>query len=109
MHSILYLVQKRDADEIEKALGEVKWTTGDTYTNLALEELLNHGFTSASGARSSVPHVAIVITDGWSKKPQDTMEKAKQAKDQGIIMFSIGTYITLNGHMKFAFVITFPL
>lgn len=80
----------RDGDEIAKAIYTVTYTTGDTYTHLALEEVLKNGFTRIAGARPLAPHIVIVITDGVSRVQQATLDRAKEAKDQGIIMFSIG-------------------
>lgn len=80
----------RAKDEIMKAIDAVTYTTGDTYTDKALEEMLTKGFTPKAGARASAPKIGVVITDGISREQQKTLDRAKEAKNKGIIMFSIG-------------------
>lgn len=66
--------------------------TGNTYTDKALEIMTQQSFTTSSGARAGVPRVAIVITDGVSRDRDRTQEMARNAKDQGITLFAIGTF-----------------
>jgi hypothetical protein len=55
--------------------------------------VLKNGFTKTAGARPLAPHIVIVITDGVSRVQQATLDRAKEAKDKGIIMFTIGILI----------------
>ncbi|CAC5397052.1 COL6A [Mytilus coruscus] len=78
------------SDELDKAIDDVHYTQGLTFTHLALEEVLKYGFTTDAGARADVPHIVVIVTDGWSRDPTKTLINAQKAKDAGIIMFSIG-------------------
>ncbi|XP_071180735.1 collagen alpha-5(VI) chain-like [Mytilus edulis] len=78
------------SDELDKAIDGVHYTQGLTFTHLALEEVLKHGFTAQAGARDDVPRIVVIVTDGWSRDPTNTLINAQKAKDAGIIMFSIG-------------------
>ena len=43
-----------------------------------------------NGARPSLPHIAIVLTDGKSNSPTRTAQEAARAREQGIHVFAIG-------------------
>lgn len=67
------------------------YSTGNTNTHKALEILNKFAFTPNFGGRGNrVPKIAIVITDGSSRQPTLTRTLAIKAKQQGIMMFSIG-------------------
>ena len=63
---------------------------GDTNTASALRYMRTEMFTEKNGARSDIPHIAIVITDGKSNNPQITRMEAAKAQAEGIHMFAIG-------------------
>lgn len=52
-------------------------------------------FTTAAGARSSVPHVAVLLTDGGSNNKQATLNAAFLAKQASItfIVVGIGSWV----------------
>ncbi|OWF49639.1 Collagen alpha-5(VI) chain [Mizuhopecten yessoensis] len=76
--------------EIMSAITEVKYLTGVTYTDKAIEMMTQQSFTSGAGARDGVPKVGIIITDGVSRDQVRTQEMARNAKAQGITLFAIG-------------------
>lgn len=80
-----------DKDEVIKAISSMPYSTGNTNTHKALEILNKFAFTPNFGGRGNrVPKIAIVITDGSSRQPTLTRTLAIKAKQQGIMMFSIG-------------------
>ncbi|XP_071179460.1 collagen alpha-6(VI) chain-like isoform X1 [Mytilus edulis] len=88
-----------DKDEVIKAITSMPYSTGNTNTHKALEILNKFAFTPNFGGRGNrVPKIAIVITDGSSRQPTLTRTLAIKAKQQGIMMFSIGVgpYIDQN-------------
>ncbi|CAC5383549.1 COL6A [Mytilus coruscus] len=88
-----------DKNEVIKAISNMPYSTGNTNTHKALELLNKFGFTANFGGRGNrVPKIAIVITDGTSRQPTLTRTLAIKAKNQGIMMFSIGVgpYIDQN-------------
>lgn len=60
---------------------------------MALDLLRNEGF---EGDRKEAPNIAIVITDGLSTLPDQTVIAAKSLKDAGTTAFAIGTATLLN-------------
>lgn len=79
------------SEEIQKALSQVTWTTGLTYTAEAIQMMLDQAFSPSAGARGrDIPKVGIIITDGNSREPQKTYNMATAAQKKGIRMFAIG-------------------
>ncbi|XP_033748051.1 collagen alpha-5(VI) chain-like [Pecten maximus] len=77
-----------DKPSLENAIENIDWTTGDTYTNKALDLLLTH---SLSEVREGIAHIGIVITDGKSTNYDKTRVSAHNVLATGEIeMFSIG-------------------
>lgn len=89
-HVSLNIEINRSNDAVNTRIKGIKWTTGSTYTHLALEEVLKTGFTNSAGARGDVPHIVIVVTDGWSIKPHITSEVAAKIKEENAVIFTIG-------------------
>ncbi|XP_060073910.1 collagen alpha-3(VI) chain-like [Ylistrum balloti] len=89
-HTDFSLNSYTSQDEIISAINKVKYLTGVTYTDKAIEKMTQEAFTSGAGARSGVPKVGIVITDGVSRDQVRTQEMARNAKAQGITLFAIG-------------------
>lgn len=79
--------------DLVNALSMVKWDGGDTYTDKAINKLINRGFTKVFGARENVPQIAIILTDGGSTKASLTEEAIERLKETDIISFAIGTCI----------------
>lgn len=90
-HYEFSLNEYRTKEEVTKAIERVPYSTGNTNTHKALEILIKQGFSYINGGRgTSVPRFAVIITDGSSRQPEMTKQLARKAKDQGIILFSIG-------------------
>uniref|UniRef100_A0A194APR9 VWFA domain-containing protein n=1 Tax=Pinctada fucata TaxID=50426 RepID=A0A194APR9_PINFU len=88
--TILQLNDTRTNDEIQKALKSVNWGQGNTFTDRALQKMMQEGFTKSSGARDGVPRIGVVITDGNSTYPHFTEVRADEAKAKNIHLFAIG-------------------
>jgi collagen type VI alpha len=71
------------------AIEAIKYIRGTTNTASALNWLRQTGF-NGNGDRSSVPNIAVVVTDGGSNNKPATMEAAYLAKEAGIHIVSIG-------------------
>lgn len=77
-----------DRVTLMSAVNSVPYIGGGTNTADALQLLASQGFVGARPVSEGVPRVAIVVTDGMSNEPQDTV-RAAEALRQGT---SITTY-----------------
>ncbi|KAJ8308221.1 hypothetical protein KUTeg_013095, partial [Tegillarca granosa] len=77
--------------DLQQALSSIKYSPGVTYTDLALRFVTNNSFTSSHGGRGfDAPKILIVMTDGLSTNPNETIKAAYALHNQGIKTFSIG-------------------
>ncbi|XP_033736270.1 collagen alpha-6(VI) chain-like isoform X1 [Pecten maximus] len=79
-----------DSTSLENAIDNVQYLPGNTYTDEALQFIVNNSFTSANGMRDGVPHILVVMTDGQSHDPAATASTAKLVHDAGIKTVAIG-------------------
>jgi len=63
---------------IEKAIFDLDFIKGNTYTNLALEHVRVNMLTVAAGDRTDAPNVVVILTDGKSTKPTLTQVRVNQ-------------------------------
>ena len=84
-------------NEILNAIDNIPFLGTSTNTPEAIRYMRTTMFTSQNGDRSSAPNVAIIITDGVPRVPNDvnearrlTLQEANLAKSQGINMFTVG-------------------
>nr|XP_060631634.1 matrilin-2 [Anolis sagrei ordinatus] len=85
------LKQFSTAQDMKKAVSQMKYMGKGSMTGLALKQMTERSFTEAEGARRSsakVPRVCIVFTDGRAQ--DDVSEWAAKAKQHGITMYAIG-------------------
>ncbi|CAC5403837.1 COL6A [Mytilus coruscus] len=86
----------RDQNEVMKAISKVQYLDDRermqlTFIGKALQMLKQEGFKKRNGGRGGkVPKIAIIITDGEPTDIVATHRLAKEAKQQGIIIFAIG-------------------
>ncbi|XP_069135604.1 cartilage matrix protein-like [Argopecten irradians] len=85
-----YLDSFTTKDKVQEAVSEISWGGGNTYTNLALDELITEGFTVGNGARQGVAQIAVILTDGNSTNPTLTLPAAQAVQNRGIYVFAIG-------------------
>lgn len=76
--------------DIKQATSKVTHFKGDTNTGSTLAYMRDVMFQKHNGARESVPHIAIILTDGHSNDPLYTMEEARKAREAGITVFAVG-------------------
>ncbi|KAI8775214.1 vitrin, partial [Biomphalaria glabrata] len=76
--------------ELSEALLRTPYPSGETYTAQALNLARTSAFTSANGARTDVPKIAVVLTDGKSTYPNDTSREAEDLKKSGAVVLAIG-------------------
>ncbi|KAK7493781.1 hypothetical protein BaRGS_00014922 [Batillaria attramentaria] len=76
--------------QIDTAVDGIHYTGGGTNTGPALTAMTQQSFTTAAGHRAGVPKIAIVVTDGKSNNPGDTVAAAQKARASGIHVMAIG-------------------
>lgn len=59
-----------------------------SFLGLALTYILENSYKPESGARSNVPKIGILITDG--KSQDDVLPPAESLRDAGVELFAIG-------------------
>ena len=85
--------------EMLAAVDNITYMSGGTNTHLGLDEMRTNGFSAASGARNTsrgIPHVSVVMTDGQSNQPSETILAAKRVHDAGITVFAVGVTTNIN-------------
>ncbi|CAL1535306.1 unnamed protein product, partial [Lymnaea stagnalis] len=99
-----------------RAIRNVKKSDGlSTATDKAISFLRKFMFQTRFGARTNVPHVAIIMTDGGSDHLLRTLTEASKAKRENITIFAIGVgnkvnvnelqRIASSPHEEYAFVV----
>ncbi|XP_022334361.2 matrilin-1-like [Crassostrea virginica] len=76
--------------ELLAAIDTIPYLSGTTHTDEAITFAVKHSFSAVSGDRTQAPNVIIVLTDGQSSSPSQTMHAAYQAHSAGITTFAIG-------------------
>lgn len=76
--------------DLINALAKVRWHGGDTYTNEAIDMLINKGLNPNYGARNGVPQIAVIVTDGQSTRKRLTALAIDALKETDIKTFAIG-------------------
>ncbi len=91
--TVLNLLQGTDPQTVLNAIRNMPYKQGYTYTNLALEMANEQILNESLGMRplkEGVPKVVMVITDGESTEPDQTLIEAKKIKDRGYNIISVG-------------------
>uniref|UniRef100_S4R4W4 Collagen, type XII, alpha 1b n=1 Tax=Petromyzon marinus TaxID=7757 RepID=S4R4W4_PETMA len=75
-------------EEVLEAARNLPYKGGNTLTGLALLHVLEQSFGMERGARSLLPKIGILVTDG--KSQDEVQDPARQMRDRGIELFAIG-------------------
>ena len=90
---VLNLLEGTDTQRVLSAIRDMPYQQGNTYTNLALklanEQILNESL-GMRPLKEGVPKVVMVITDGASTVPDQTLIEANKIKDRGFNIISVG-------------------
>uniref|UniRef100_A0A2C9K9Z8 Chitinase n=1 Tax=Biomphalaria glabrata TaxID=6526 RepID=A0A2C9K9Z8_BIOGL len=79
-----------DHHDLEKAIMNTTYVGSTTNTAQALDFARTTSFTSANGARSGVPQMAVVLTDGLSNDQDLTKIAAERLKANNVGVLAIG-------------------
>ncbi|XP_032622293.1 collagen alpha-1(XX) chain [Chelonoidis abingdonii] len=75
-------------DEVLKAVRNLRYKGGNTFTGLALTHVLEQNLKPEAGARADAVKLVILLTDG--KSQDDASRSAQTLKNMGIDIFAIG-------------------
>lgn len=71
-------------------------SSGPTLTGNALEKVKDDVLDPSKGARSSVEQYIIVMTDGLSSDPVDTVRQAAELKSRRVKIYAVATGLSIN-------------
>ncbi|WAR18708.1 CO6A3-like protein [Mya arenaria] len=89
-HNAFYLNTYRDRASLLNGINNVRYTSGSTSTDKALEFVRSTSFSPLHGARLGVPKILVVMTDGQSTSPTLTAQQAHILHFSDIKVISIG-------------------
>jgi hypothetical protein len=72
------------------AIDRIPYISGRTHTSDALKYVTRTSFSPIHGARSNVPHIAVLMTNGPSTAKDLTKFQGQVAKDNNIIVYGVG-------------------
>ncbi|XP_052087790.1 collagen alpha-1(XXII) chain-like [Mytilus californianus] len=75
---------------LERAIKRIKYEGGMTNTYLGLNHVRYNSFSYVYGHRYHAPRIAIVLTDGKSQHKSKTLNAARNLKNAGVKIFSVG-------------------
>lgn len=76
--------------DVMNAVDNINYMGGGTNTADGINYMTNQMFSLNSGARSNVPRIAIVVTDGRSSNPTATAMAADKARQANIALMAVG-------------------
>ena len=77
--------------DLINAINGITYDSGATATHLALQYVMDNSFKPAAGDRVNVPNILIVMTDGKSNSPAQTLAEAQKLHQiPGLKVFVIG-------------------
>lgn len=87
--NIVALNSKRTNAELKRQIKGIDYATGVTHTSEAIRFVRRYGFREGV-SRPGAIKIAIVMTDGISRYPQETKEQSELARQENITIFAIG-------------------
>ncbi|KAJ8309545.1 hypothetical protein KUTeg_014419 [Tegillarca granosa] len=96
-HNEFWLNDFQTKADVMYALSSIKYSSGNTFTNTALDFVRNSSFSPTHGARGpNVDKILIVLTDGQSTNSTATTTASQQIHAKGIHTISIGIGTGVN-------------
>ncbi|XP_061172925.1 cartilage matrix protein-like [Saccostrea echinata] len=87
---VLHLDNQLNSNELKKRVSNIQQLKGGTETGNALKYARENEFKGKYERKTVAKKVIILLTDGQSIKPKDTLEEATQLKNENITVFAIG-------------------
>lgn len=87
--TLVDLSDKQTHEYIHIALSKAPYITGGTNTALAINHARKHILANGN-SRSYAAHVIIILSDGQSNDMKQTIDEARLAHEEGILIFAVG-------------------
>lgn len=84
------LNQYSTKNAVLSAISKIKFHTGTTNTHLALSQVTQDSFSSTNGGRQDAAEIVILLTDGQSTNPSQTLQEAAKLHNAGPEVIAIG-------------------
>lgn len=88
VYSMIHLGQYSDHSKIQAAVKRIPFQGGQPNTGDALRYLWRKAFVPGI-ARREVAHIAIVITNGYSRNTKAVIQEARNAQNTGMYMYAV--------------------
>lgn len=76
--------------ELEVAINNIQWLTGNTATDDAINYLVDHTFDREKGGRPEIPDLVIILTDGKAQNHTAVERAAQSLQKTGAVVYSVG-------------------
>lgn len=90
VYNQFFLNQYQTKSDVLSAIDRIPFISGRTHTSDALKYVTYTSFSPTHGARSNVPHIGVLVTDGPSTAKELTKVQGQVAKDNNIVMYTVG-------------------
>ncbi|CAG2185497.1 COL6A [Mytilus edulis] len=90
VHNQFFLNNYGTKADVMNAISGIKYLPGNTDTGDAIKYVTQTTYTPQHGSRSGVPHIMVLVTDGPSVTKDITKLRAQTAKDNGVIVYTVG-------------------
>lgn len=90
VHNQFFLNNYATKADVLNAISGIKYLPGSADTGDAITYVTQTSFMPNHGARGGVPHVMVLVTDGPSVTREITKLKAQTAKDNDILIYTVG-------------------
>lgn len=87
---VLHLDNKLNSKDLKNRISKIQQLKGGTETGKALKYARENEFTEKYARENSTSKVIILLTDGQSIRPEETLEEAKKLKEENVTLFVIG-------------------
>lgn len=90
VRNVFWLNDYKYKDKVSAQIHQLQRIGGMTYTNLALKHVRMESFKKEHGGRSEALKVVVVLTDGQSLMPEETLKEAQGLHNTGANVFAVG-------------------
>ncbi|CAE1170116.1 COL6A [Acanthosepion pharaonis] len=90
VRNVFWLNDYKYKDDVSAQIHQLQRIGGVTYTNLALKHVRMESFKKEHGGRSGAQKVVVVLTDGQSLMPEETLKEARGLHNIGANVFAVG-------------------